>query len=382
MKTKQPLTALLLSDGRPGHYHLAEGVLAAIARRRPVAIRRVDIRRRRAVPSRVVAALLRARVSPGLLLRLGYGVAPLAIPDADLVVSAGGETICANVAAARLRGGANIYCGTLKHVPPGDMSLVVSSYASHAALPNHIVTLKPNGMDPDELDEAAMSSPATRSPAKMGTPAAMGMPAGAEDKNAPGGQGNPGTAFGPQNPPRRGGLLIGGNSGLFSYSDREWTSLLDFITESHRAFGIRWIVSTSRRTDHALADRIAALSEAHPEAVEQFIDFRTVGPGTLPGLFARAEVVLCSEDSSTMISEAICARRPVVGFAPLSHSFKRDEAEYRQFMLTNRWCRFLPLADLTPDSFLAGLAEIAPLQDNHLDKLADQLQDRLPFLLE
>ena len=39
-----PLKALLLSDGRPGHYHLAEGVLAAVARLRPVETVRLEIR--------------------------------------------------------------------------------------------------------------------------------------------------------------------------------------------------------------------------------------------------------------------------------------------------------------------------------------------------
>jgi uncharacterized protein len=32
------MKALLLSDGKPGHYHLAEGVLAAVQRVRPVEI--------------------------------------------------------------------------------------------------------------------------------------------------------------------------------------------------------------------------------------------------------------------------------------------------------------------------------------------------------
>ena len=43
----EPLRILLLSDGRPGHYHLAEGVCAALRRSRPVDVTTVRVNRRR-----------------------------------------------------------------------------------------------------------------------------------------------------------------------------------------------------------------------------------------------------------------------------------------------------------------------------------------------
>src|SRR5512145_1725978 len=49
---KPPLKALLLSDGKPGHYHLAEGVLAAVARLRPLDTRRLTVRRSFWLPTR------------------------------------------------------------------------------------------------------------------------------------------------------------------------------------------------------------------------------------------------------------------------------------------------------------------------------------------
>lgn len=344
------LTALLLSDGRPGHYHLAEGVLAAIGRRRPLRIQRRQIRRRRLLPAKAMAALLQRGAPPALILRLGYGLKAAELPPADLVVSAGGDTIAANLASARALAATNIYCGTLKHVAPDVMSLVVSSYASHADLPNHVVTLKPNGMDPDILD------------------AGSGINL------------DPGQDFGPDNPPSCAGLLIGGDSGLFKYSGAEWDHLLQFITSSFQSHGVAWIVSTSRRTPAQLADKFAALAASDGSGIADFIDFRNAGPGTLPQLFARAEVVLCSADSSTMISESVCARRQVVGFSPQRHSFKADERDYRDLMLANDWCRFLPLDRLTPDSFMAALGEVRPLKVNHLDRLADMLSHRLPDL--
>ena len=116
--------------------------------------------------------------------------------------------------------------------------------------------------------------------------------------------------------------------------------------------------------------------------IADFLDYRKAGPGTLPRFMARADVVLCTEDSSTMISETIAARLPVVGTAPRQHSFKPEEAEYRALMIARGWARFVPLAELSPDRFLAELVKVTPLAENHLVSLAQTLAARLPGLVD
>ena len=81
-----------------------------------------------------------------------------------------------------------------------------------------------------------------------------------------------------------------------------------------------------------------------------------------------------------MISEAICARRATIGVFPIAHDFKPDERQYRDFMVSNNWCRFLALADLTPEAFLQAVSDVTPLTENHLDVLADKIAARLPGL--
>lgn len=342
----RPLRILILSDGRPGHYHLAEGVAAAIARRRPVVVEKRELARRRSMPGRVLAWLLKRKVSPALVLKAGYGLQLPPEADCDLVISAGGDTVAANVAAARQMKAANIYCGTLRRVPPEAMSLVVSSYARHANMPRHLVALKPNGIDPDKLPSA-----------------------GVADRR-------------PGAPPSIAGLLIGGDSGFFRYTEPEWEKLIAFIVASHRKHGTRWIVSTSRRSPASVGDRIGDLAKENNGPIAEFIDFRTAGPGTLLNLFGKVRAVLCTEDSSTMISEAVCARLPVVGVSPAHHGFKDEEREYRTFMEREGWCRFIKLTDLTPAAFGKALLSVTPLKENHLDRLADQLAERLPQLFK
>lgn len=339
----QPLKILILADDRPGHYHLSEGVAAAMGRRRPVSIETKRIKERGLLKGRIGASLLAAGLSPAHVLRFGYGIEASAINRPDVLITAGGDTLNANVALARLLGVPNIFCGTLRRHSSEAFALVISSYARHAGLPRHLVALKPNGMDPDTL-----------------------------------GRDRP--VLTPGKPPQLAGLLVGGDSGLFRYTPEEWHRLQAFLVDSHRALGTRWIVSTSRRSPDQVADALASLARRDDGPITELIDFRTAGPGTLPGLLARVEAILCTEDSSTMLSEAVCARLPVVGVAPAEHAFKDEEREYRDFMLREGWCRFVPLAKLTPAAFSAALREVKPLHENHLDTLAGEIAQRLPQL--
>ncbi|MDA7948826.1 MAG: mitochondrial fission ELM1 family protein [Hyphomicrobiaceae bacterium] len=339
------LRILHLSDDRPGHYHLADGVIAAISRRRAVDEQKVVIARRWMIPGRTLRTLCASRaVSPAHLLRIGYGLDPATLQPADLVISSGGETLPPNVAAARLLGTENIFIGSRRGVDSENFSLIVSSYDRHQGQDRHLVTLKPSALDPD----------------------ALGRP-------------NRVPTFTPDRLPKICGLLVGGDSGLFKYTAQEWSELFDFARAVSRAWGTRWLVSTSRRTPPEIAEAAFELAK-DKDTVLDFVDYRFAGPGTLEKIFSRADAILCSEDSSTMISESIWARLPVVGVSPNRHSFKAEEADYRAMMLANDWCRFLPIAGLTPERFGEALSQIKPLRENPLDTLAGDLKARLPAL--
>ena len=84
--------------------------------------------------------------------------------------------------------------------------------------------------------------------------------------------------YGPELHPKLAGLLIGGNAGPFRYRREEWERLLAFIAQVSRAWGTRWLVSTSRRTPDDVADRIAELAKDE-SVIARFIDYRIAGPG-------------------------------------------------------------------------------------------------------
>lgn len=335
-----PLTILLISDGRPGHYHLSDGIVAAAARLRPVETQRLEVRRHRWAPGRVLAALIEGGLAPVRLLTLGYGIDAKALPRADLVVSAGGDTIAANAAAARLLGAPNIFYGSLRQFRPEDFALVLTSHARFRDRPRHVVTLKPSALDPDSIPP----------PARTGSQASTL------------------------------GLLVGGDTETVRFAPGDWARLIDFVRAMTADTGSRWIVSNSRRTPREATDALGALAREPASPILSFIDVRSAGAGTLAELFARANAVLSTVDSSSMVSEAVWVRRPVIAISPGASSLPESEQGYRDYLAANGWAVALPIAELTPKRVGAEIARLRPLDENPLDLLAAILAEKLPAI--
>lgn len=337
----RPITALLLADDRPGHYHLSDGIIAAARRIRPVEVARVSVHR--LWPGRVLALLSNAGVSPDWLLRAAYGLNPAALPRADLVVSAGAETLAANVAAARRADAPNIFYGSVRAFRPESFTLVLTSYAEHADRPRHEMVLKPSG---------------------------LGHLAPAADR----------PTLPPGSSPREAGLLIGGDSGECRYAPADWDALIAFLDSAHAGLGVRWHVSNSRRTPDAVSDRLARRAADGESSIAQLVDVRTNGPGTLGRILARAEAIVCTDDSSSMISECIGARLPVLGVRPHHQRLSAEEQGYRQYLAANGWYRSLAIADLSPDRFTHELSAVHPPREDPLERLVVILRKQLPAL--
>jgi mitochondrial fission protein ELM1 len=344
--TRRPLVALLLSDGKAGHQRQAEGVLAAVARLRPVTTASLVLRRRLLIPSRTLLQCVNLGLPPPAILRIGYGIASDALPRADIVVSAGGETLAANVAAAALLSAPNVFSGRVRRLAPERVSVILVSLDRLATHPNCLVCLPPSPIAPRR------------------TAAAPGI-----------------GRLGPGNPPRSVGVLIGGNSGSYRYRTDDWRRLTEFLRDAHRTLAIRWLATTSRRSGSEIADAIAALARDRTCGIETFIDYRTAGSGTLGNIYASADAILCTDDSTSMISEAVGACLPVVAVGPARGRLPAQEREYRELLTGKRWYRRLPLAGLTSDAFLSALEEITPPARSPCDELAMALAKRLPGLL-
>jgi hypothetical protein len=276
-------------------------------------------------------------LSPHQLLRRFYCIGPEQVIDAGLVVSAGGDTLAPNVAAARISNAPNIFYGSLRRYPAQDFTLVLTSYERDVRTPNAAMTLKPSAADPDSV------------------PATPASPLG-------------GHAC---------GLLVGGNSGTFTYTDRDWNRLIAFLEQDHATMRRHWLVSNSPRTPEAVSDRLAALAREPKGPIAEFIDVRSKGTGTLAQIFTRVSNVLCTGDSSSMLSESVWMRKPVIAVLPEYWTLPDFELNYRAYLESKGWARSLSIASLTPEACQAEFAAITPLTANPLDDLASLILSRI-----
>ena len=337
--SSSPLSLLLLRDRRAGHFRQSEGVALALSKRFAVTVTTVACQPPGFFASRFGRRLLRlaARLSPALFDRLcGLDLAGVARPE--LIVSAGADTLAANVALARRYTAANVFIGTVREYPEDAFAAALTIYPSQAVRPRHILTLKPTPFDPDTL-------PAPRPVADAGDLAG-----------------------------REAALFVGGPSGTHRWHADDWRRLEALVRETGERFGLCWRITTSRRTPAEATARLKALADA--PFVREVIDFAEAGPGSADRLFA-ADILVVTEDSATMAMEAVAARRPVVALCPADRDRSRDD-EAIDGLVAERRLERLELGGADAADFAAAIAALSPLEDNPLTRLAGLLLPLLP----
>lgn len=330
---------IALSDGRPGHFSATAGMLEALAALTAAEVVRLEVRLRAKALRPLLATALRlvARLPAGRragaarrALALGYRADRPWPARAEAVVSTGGDTLYANALLARATGARNLFCGSLRGVDPGEFTRVVTNRSADDphAIPTAVV-----------LETAPMPKPPPR-------PA----PAGAD------------------RPPLV-AVLVGGDGGGYAWREADWRALAATLEAADRA-GLRLLLTTSRRTTPA-AEALLAEAAAGWRHLERAVFWHRRPEKTVADFLARADLILVTADSATMITEAVLAGRPVLLLAPAE---ARPPARYRRFLdqlvADGRAAMLEPGAGI-PDPASAGW--FRPIPVHPVDELARAL---------
>jgi len=267
--TNNPLRIWLLSDGAPGHVSQSRGVAEAIGRFCPVELILVQLRVRQKLLKSIGRWLLHRGVFPSWLLRRVYAI-ELPVGKPELLISSGGNTLLASALLAREFGVPNFYSGTLKGYPCRCYSSIYS--VTPLGVPNNKVLPLPPV--PDTL--------------------ARKLPAASPDAPWL--------------------LLIGGNGAGYRYEDADWRALAAAVNRLGKEQGARWLVTTSRRTGAAAEDLLQQLLD--PSVLIDTVYFGTNPKPVVRDFLGRCRGVWVSEDSLTMVAEAIYSGRPVRSLRP------------------------------------------------------------------
>ncbi len=328
---------LLLRDQRPGHSNQVEGLALALARHMDITLERVDVRPRPWLRSDVRETIARRWIgSPAAFVHLAYGVDLATLTRPDVILASGSKTVHFAVMAARHFGAKVVFSGWVNRRDAADVTLQLVQTPRDGYDPGRAYCLLPSMVDPDRL-------PPRRD---LTTPGALH---GA-----------------------RLSLLVGGNSERHIFRQQDWDGLLALIPSVAALFRVRWLVTTSRRTPPAVSTALRKLADKG--LIETFIDYAAAGPGSLMQALG-GDAVLVTEDSNSMISDGLAARRPVIALKP-SKVMERKGNEYIAAIAGSGQAAVLPMWAARGELVEEALREIRVAEEDPRDWIARVVMGR------
>ncbi|MBL4606768.1 MAG: mitochondrial fission ELM1 family protein [Pseudomonadales bacterium] len=305
MNTKQATSIWVLSDGLPGHVNQSIGITRALDDEFPheheVITVVLQLRHKLLRPLMRVLANYFPFLLSGFALRVFYQHDSLPLKTPSLIISAGGNTLFANIAIARIYGVANVFSGTTKGYSHRLLRLIFT-----------VTPLK------DPNNNVVLDLP----------PANFNLNPSVEKSSG-----------------RFYALLIGGEGAGYCYQHDDWESLASALGEISQREGIKWLLTTSRRTGEQNERLLCTLLP--PECCEKSVWYATTPAKVVKQFLNESEAVFCTEDSLTMVSEAIYAYKPVITLQPRTMNPDTNDAKALQKYQDLGFIHRVKIRDLT-----------------------------------
>ena len=281
------MRVLLLSDGRPGHFRQSEGFVKLLEEVRPVELATLQVIRRLKIFSGLAKWLV-SRFNLGFTtLRILYSMQYInLLPNPDLIVSCGRDTLPVGIALAKFYGCRYTFIGNVRPLQLAskvELSVIAEISEEFGEI---------NGILNTKLSLAALAVPQSIKSAASKTTL----------------------------------VCIGGDSGSYKYTDSDWENLIRVISTFRDASDSKIVVTSSRRTPESVEKMLRdTLSSADSDV--RLVLFHEGDTTALSDLLAQADRVVCTIDSNAMVQESVSTGCPVMGLVPSIDS--ADDAEQR-----------------------------------------------------
>ena len=103
-------------------------------------------------------------------------------------------------------------------------------------------------------------------------------------------------------------LLIGGDGAGYNYDNKFYNNLIEFVKNISIKKNIKWLITTSRRTP---LDIEREMKEKLKDYCAYFVDYNKNPEKVMSSFLSLSEKVFVTEESSSMISEAILSEKDV-----------------------------------------------------------------------
>lgn len=264
-------TAWIVSEGSPGHVSQSVGLTEALSAIVPM--RTVVVKGRAKIRGwlRPVVRKIMGPAGQPLSEKMLHWVANLDIPAKspvpDLIVSSGGKSVFVARTLAGRYGVPYVYIGERKPFPAELFHTVISPVPGEASDNSIDVELIPTPVTPEVIAQK-----------------------GAVQKDV-------------------WCMIVGGASRSHRFCKKDWVDLAEGMNALADREKIRWLLTTSRRTGAAAEAVLKELLK--PDFIEDAIWWADEPRKELYSFMARSEVLFVTQDSVTMVTEAVSSAKPV-----------------------------------------------------------------------
>jgi len=353
----------MISDAKPGHFNQTLGIIRALEKVYEVKLHRIETKLRFGFLRPLLKVVCNSRVvwlnrllAP--LVKLSYFPFVVPVDSADeasknaphLLISCGGQTLYLNVLLARRFKTRNFFLGSLRGVRPQLFTAVISGL-SIPEVPNLVeLELSPGLFDGhkaakageafiEQLDSAGQCADKKRLLWVM---------------------------------------LVGGDGAGYSFKDSDISALEQVMLAASQQYGVQWLLTTSRRTSRQQEQRLRDFAQQHQSLFAYTVFYHHQPEAVVMAFLGAGARIFATEDSSSMISEAIISQKPLITLFPENPC---PDDNYRRFLAKHRDKNrliSLPLKDAPVQLSTAVTAEFNPLEMLIDDQVLEQLQPYLP----
>jgi len=107
------------------------------------------------------------------------------------------------------------------------------------------------------------------------------------------------------------GIIVGGNTAKFQFNERQWKSIVRALDAQAHQHNTQLLITTSRRTHPVIEQQTKETFKAHPKCKLLVIANEHNPPNVIYGMLGLANHLIVTEDSISMISEAISSGKAV-----------------------------------------------------------------------
>lgn len=274
------MNVLIIRDDKPGHYNQTDGLLLSLKEiDKNIKVQYIDIE----IKSKISRSLLKFLLnnfsffsSKNSLGYIKYFYKKFSIPKQkpDLVISTGGNTANLNAWLARVYQSKNILNGALRGLKE-DLFTSITTVIDLNYKNQIILDVAPSVIQHNKLTQKAQEF----------------LKHNQLDSR--------------QN---YYSLLIGGNGSGYAYDDTFYNNLIEFVKQISKKDNIKWLITTSRRTPIQIEKQLQTELSLY---CSYFVAYNQKEEKILSSFLGLSKKIFVTEESASMISEAITALKPV-----------------------------------------------------------------------